>query len=76
MIGLRAVRAIAGITIDELIGRIEEETGVKYTRGAISAVENGHRGASPELIQGLALAYGIAATDITTDYEPRTRTAA
>lgn len=70
-VALGDLRSAVGITIDELIARVEEETGRRYTRGAISAVENGHRGASEELLEGLALAYGLRRDALTTTYEPR-----
>lgn len=76
MVSIRVLRAVAGLTVDALVARIEEETGRRYTRGAISAIENGHRGASRELIDGLAAAYGIDPADIRTEYTPRGTTVA
>jgi hypothetical protein len=70
-VSLGDLRLAVGLTIDQLIERVEEETGRRYTRGAISAVENGHRGASEELLEGLALAYGLRRDALTTTYEPR-----
>ncbi|MFD9615530.1 hypothetical protein ACFWWS_39865 [Streptomyces sp. NPDC059083] len=61
----------AGLTLDAVIDRIEQETGRRYTRGAISAVENGHRGASNELIEALEIAYGLPHGAIDTLYRPR-----
>lgn len=68
---LAVLRQVAGLTIDELTARIEEKTGYQYTRGAISAVENGHRGAGRLLIEGLAAAYGIDPDEIQVGYRPR-----
>lgn len=65
------VRLIAGITLEALLDRIEEETGRRYTRGALSAIENGHRGASAELIGAIEAAYGLPPGAIDTDYRPR-----
>lgn len=70
-VGLQALRTAVGITIDDLIERILDITGVEYTRGAISAVENGIRGASIDLIEGIAAAYGIDPSTIDTAYVPR-----
>lgn len=70
-ISLRHVRVVAGLTIDELISRLEQETRRRYTRGALSAVENGHRGASAELINALEVVYGLPTGAIDTDYTPR-----
>lgn len=70
-VSLKFIRFVAGIKIDELISRMEEATGKRYTVGAISAVENGHRGASVELLRALEGAYGLPEGSITTQYEPR-----
>ena len=70
-ISLRHLRVVAGLTIDALISRLEQESGRKYTRGALSAVENGHRGASAELIKALEVVYGLPTGAIDTDYTPR-----
>lgn len=70
-ISLRHLRVVAGLTIDALISRLEQETGRRYTRGALSAVENGHRGASAELINALEVVYGLPTGAIDTDYTPR-----
>lgn len=71
------LRVAMGMTIDEVTDRIEKETGRVVTRGAISAVENGHRGASDELLRSLEIAYGLHDGAITTTYRPRaTRSAA
>lgn len=68
---IKFVRMAAKLTIDETLERIRQETGVTYTRGAISAVENGHRGASAELVEALEIAYGLPAGSIDTQYQPR-----
>ncbi|WP_280265373.1 helix-turn-helix domain-containing protein [Nocardia wallacei] len=65
------IRVAVGLTLDQLIERIEDETGRRYSRGAISAVENGHRGASLGLIAALELAYGLPSGAISTHYRPR-----
>lgn len=65
------IRTVAGLTLDQVIDRIEEETGRRYTRGAISAVENGHRGASAGLLEALEIVYGLPTGAISTDYHPR-----
>lgn len=68
---LKNLRYAAGFTLDELRDRLQEVTGRTYTRGALSAVENGHRGASADLIAGLETAYGLPAGAIDTNYKPR-----
>lgn len=60
-----------GLTLDDVIYRLEQETGRTYTRGAVSAVENGLRGASTEFLQALCAAYGLPTGAITTQYTPR-----
>lgn len=72
-IALGDLRAAVGITLDELVQRIEDTSGLKTTRGAISAIENGHRGASAALLQSIALAYGLRPDAIGTEYVPRAK---
>lgn len=68
---LKYIRLAAGLSIDEVISRIESETGRRYTRGAISAIENGHRGASSEILEAFELAYSLPLGAISTNYVPR-----
>jgi transcriptional regulator with XRE-family HTH domain len=71
-VSLHHLRVAVGLTIDGLRDRISEATGQPApTRGAISAVENGHRGASAEMLHAIALAYGLPDGAITTTYQPR-----
>lgn len=70
-IALGDLRAAVGLTLDQVIERLKQETGREYTRGAISAIENGHRGASAQLLQALCAAYGLRTGAIVTDYQPR-----
>ena len=72
-VSLADLRAATGLTIDAVLARLHETTGRAYTRGAISAIENGHRGASIELLDALAVAYGLRPGAVTTAYEPRAR---
>lgn len=68
---IKYVRLAANLSIDSVIERIKEETGRLYTRGAISAIENGHRGASSEILEALEVAYELPVGSITTTYIPR-----
>lgn len=70
-IPLGELRSAVGLTIDAVLVRLKEQTGRTYTRGHISAIENGHRGASADLLVELAIAYGIRPGSIKTDYQPR-----
>lgn len=68
---IRALRHLAGLTLDGLADLIEDATGVRYTRGTLSAVESGLRGTSKELLTGIEVAYGLEPGTITTTYRPR-----
>lgn len=73
---LASLRGALGLTLDEVCRRISEENPrLKPTRGAISAIEHGHRGASEQMLAALATAYGLPADAVVTDYEPRQREA-
>lgn len=65
------LRRVSGLKLDEVCDQIEEITGDRPTKGALSAIENGHRGASAELLRALELVYGLQPGDITTTYQPR-----
>ena len=71
---LKALRLVAGITAEELCRRIAEENpSLNPTRGTISAIESGLRGASPAMLDAISAAYGLPPGEITTDYAPVTR---
>jgi transcriptional regulator with XRE-family HTH domain len=70
-VDLQSLRIAVGITLDELCDRIGETTGTTPTRGAISAIENGHRGGSADLLAAIAIAYGLPPGAISTTYRPR-----
>jgi len=73
-VSLAALRTACGLTIDKVIERIGEEFPELHpTRGAISAIENGHRGASEQMLEALCAAYGLPSGAITTQYVPRNR---
>lgn len=74
-VSLRTLRAACKLTLDQVCVLVEEETGKPLTRGALSAIESGLRGASDEVLRGLAHAYDIKLDDIDTQYEPRVRAA-
>lgn len=69
---LGQIRAALGLTMDQVRERMLEQ-GVPLTRGGLSAIENGHRGASTEVLDALAVALGMTEGALTTAYEPRTR---
>ncbi|MFH5209221.1 helix-turn-helix domain-containing protein [Antrihabitans sp. NCIMB 15449] len=70
-VSIGIVRRISGLTLDEVCDRVEEITGDRPTKGALSAIENGHRGASQQLIAALGQAYQLPAGSISTTYQPR-----
>lgn len=69
------LRRALGLTLDQVCERVEESTGIELSKGGLSGIENGHRGASGAVLEALAGAYGLAADAITTDYRPRERAA-
>jgi transcriptional regulator with XRE-family HTH domain len=73
VVPLAVARKISGKTLQEVCDHINDEFEFpkKVERGTISAIENGHRGASVEMLLAIASALGIAADDINTQYEPR-----
>lgn len=71
-VSLVHLRAAVGLTLEQVCQRINEEFPELHpTRGAISAIEQGHRGASVQMLRALSVAYGLPAGAITTDYSPR-----
>ena len=75
-VSLKALRKACHLTLDEVCSRVAEVAGRELTRGALSAIESGLRGASAEILAGLAHAYDLDVDDFDTTYEPRVRTAA
>lgn len=74
-VSLGALRRACGLTLDALCERYEETTGNELQRGSLSGIENGHRGASREVLAGLEDTYGLNRGDIFTTYRPRVRAA-
>lgn len=65
------LRKALKLTLEDVAERVEEITGDRPTKGALSAIENGHRGVSAQLLEALERAYDIPAGSLTTTYEPR-----
>lgn len=75
-VSLRALRTAMGLTLDQIIARVQQEAPGQFpslSRGTLTAIEKGYRGASGPMLRALALAYGLEDGDITTDYVPRGR---
>lgn len=70
-VALGDLRAASGKTLEQVCELASEVLPGKLTRGALSAIENGHRGASTQVLRALEVAYGVRAGAIVTDYEPR-----
>jgi transcriptional regulator with XRE-family HTH domain len=71
VVPLPALRKSHGLTLGDVLTRIEENRGRRYTPGALSAVENGHRGASQQFLEDIAEVYGLEPHDLWTGYAPR-----
>lgn len=57
---LRDARTIAGLTLDQLIAKLQITMGDDAPkRGTLSAIETGIRGASPALLDEIALAFNL-----------------
>lgn len=72
---LKGIRKATGMTLDQVAQAVNEVVGgkAKVNRGTISAIESGIRGASVQMLDAMAVAYGMEPGDIVTDYEPRQR---
>lgn len=70
-IALQDLRSVSGKTLDQVCDGVAEITGKAFTRGALSAIENGHRGASTAILGALEIVYGLRAGALVTDYQPR-----
>lgn len=70
---LRNLRRVSGMTLEQVAEAATEILGKErpMNRGSISAIESGIRGASHEVLDALAVVYGLDPGDIVTDYEPR-----
>lgn len=73
VISLAVFRKAQGKTLQAVCDHINEEFAFSkpVERGTISAIENGHRGASVQMLTAIASALGIPVTEIDTQYEPR-----
>ena len=72
-IPLSILRKKLGLTLEDVCDRIFGETGMRPDRASLSAIENGHRGASKQIFEALALVYDIPIEVIDTEYSPRNR---
>ncbi|CPR89721.1 helix-turn-helix domain-containing protein [Mycobacteroides abscessus] len=75
MVPLSVARRTKGLTLQAVCDHINNEFSFSkpVERGTISAIENGHRGASVQMLAAIASAIGIESAEIDTQYEPRQR---
>lgn len=72
-VSLRLLRVSHGMTLEDVAEAVSAVLGLKkpMNRGTIAAIETGIRGASHQMLDALAAAYGLPPGAITTDYDPR-----
>lgn len=75
---MAGLRRATGLTLDQVAAAVTDILEIKppkkpINRGTISAIELGYRGASPAMLDAIAIAYGMEPGDLTTDYKPRLR---
>lgn len=71
VVSTAVLRKSLGLTLQAICDHMAAEHGLKVDRGTISAIENGHRGASAQMLAAYADALGISESAIDTQYEPR-----
>lgn len=73
VVTIGTLRKALGLTLQDVCDHINREyqSDKPVERGTISAIENGHRGASAQMLAGIASALGIPPDDIDTQYRPR-----
>jgi hypothetical protein len=69
-VGLAGIRRLVGLKQHEVCAKVEAILGKSFTTGALSAIEKGHRGASPEVLGAIQTALGIHPGDLETAWEP------
>jgi len=69
-VSLEALRNALGLRQTDVLARMGDILGRDITPGALSAIERGHRGASPEVLAALEIALGLRDGDLVTDFEP------
>lgn len=72
-VSLRDLRDACGKTLDDVCQAASEVLPDPLTRGAMSAIETGARGASQPTLRALEVAYGLRPGALVTDYTPRRR---
>ncbi len=70
LVPLSALRSSLGLTQTEVCKGVEAITNKTFTKGALSAIENGHRGASAETLAALEVVLRLPAGSLVVNYAP------
>lgn len=70
-ISLKTLREALNLSLQEVAHRVADITGSEPSKGTLSAIENGQRGAGLTMLAALERAYNITPGTITTTYKPR-----
>lgn len=68
---IKALRLAAGISLQGLADRLAEQTDCNPGRGTLCAIEQGDRGASPELLRAIETVFNLEPGMLSTSWEPR-----
>lgn len=72
---LKGLRKASGMTLEQVADAASDALGLpegkRVQRGTVSAIECGIRGASQQMLDALAVAFGMDPGDIVTDFAPR-----
>lgn len=80
-VSLRSLRIACGLTLDKVAENVTVQLrqadvlrdDEAVSRGTISAIETGLRGASQQMLDAIAVSYGLEPGDLTVTYEARER---
>ena len=71
-VSLRTLRQATGLTLEQVSDRISKHfPEMEVSRGTLSAIESGSRGASDLMLRALERAFEIDEGSLTTNYIPR-----
>lgn len=70
LVTLAAHRSSHGLTQDDVCQQVRAQTNKSFTKGALSAIEKGHRGASAETLAALEVALRLPPGSLVVTYEP------
>lgn len=70
IVGLADLRGALGLTQDAVCEQVTAITDKSFTKGALSAIELGHRGASAETLAALETAMRLKPGALIVDYDP------